>query len=419
MRRTERECLILSQQLLTMTFFLTHLFSCSDMDTPYHLFSHPMLQDQSFLDALALALSPTGVLAAHVGAVTATTSRTIGGVDSSPLDLFTRIWTNSEATKMAAYSESILLGGHRSDHRVHEFRIVFMDEDALAEWHADASSIQVELAKRISSASGGPPQPSLWFLDGTTQQLYQYPSRVQENQYCQTTSPKSPHCTVVRGYDPNVPNLPVSALEFGTSRVANAGRGVFFKRAFAKGTYFTVEEAVHSMLVKPFTSEIMQELLELVPGKWKALDNYMEGYGFPDDFWGLRAHLVDPGITTFANHGCNGTNNVGVATNYTELTATLEDMATMFPQLQYLFDPAGDRSYLSKSSASDVLLQSVQAGDEVLDNYMAFMLEEDWEERMQDLKSICLGQRTGLVVAVEAAGRKSDEPDCSPTGEPM
>ena len=371
-----------------------------------------MLNDQSFLDALASALSPTGVLVAHVGAAT---PRTTGDVDSSPLDPFTSIWANSEAIKMAAYSESILLGGRRSDHRVHEFRIIFTDEDALAEWHADASSIQVDVAKRISSAAGGPPPPSLRFLDGATQQHYQNPSRVQENHYCQTTRQTSPHCTVVRGYDPDVPNLPVSALEFGPSRVANAGRGVFFKHAFAKGTYFTLEEAVHSMLVKPLTTEIMQELLELVPAKWKALDNYMKGYGFPDDFWGLEAHIVDPGITTFVNHGCNGTNNIGVATNYTELTATVEDMDTMFPQFQYLFDPAGDRLYMSKSSASDVLVHSVQAGDEVLDNYMAFSLKKDWENKIQELKSICLGQRTGLVVAVEAAGRKVDEPDSSPT----
>ena len=393
------------------------------MDAPYNLFSHPMLHDQSFLDALVLALSPTGVLVAHVGAVTAATPppiTTTGGVDSYPLERFTSIWADSEATRMEAYSESIFLGGHRSHHRVHEFRIVFMDNDALlAEWYADASSIQVELTKRISSAGGGPPaaQP-LRFLDGATQQIYHYPSRIQENHFCQTTTQKSPHCTVVRGFDPDVPNLPVSALEFGTSRVANAGRGVFFKQAFAKGTYFTIEEAVHSMFVKPMTTQIILELWELIPAKWKSLGNYLDGYGFEHDFWGLEAYIVDPGITTFANHGCNGTNNIGMATNFTELTATVEDMTTLFLPFQYLFDPAGDRSLLWKiSTVQDVLSQSVQAGDEVLDNYIFFSSEKYWEEDIQELKLICLGQRTGLVVAVE--GKTVEPAATSPYRETM
>jgi hypothetical protein len=264
------------------------------------------------------------------------------------------------------------------------------------------------LAKRaVETKSGKSP---FHYMDGAMAMTYQYTNRIKEELYCGQT-PKPASCQI-RGFNPDTYNVPVSALEVRKSLIPNAGRGVFYKESFSKGLYFQIEESVHGMLIMPHATGIIDLMLGYYPNKWSKLENYIDGYGFPADFFGDVSNIVDPGITTFANHGCNGTYNVGDILEVTELTADPEQMPDSLlgsPIETDFYDPFADRNYLTYATGSDKLTMDVKAGDEVLDNYVVHSVEEDWTEHIEGLKASCLFQIAGLVVEYENSKRTKNK----------
>ena len=119
---------------------------------------------------------------------------------------------------------------------------------------------------------------------------------------------------------------------------------------------------------------------------------------------GEPAFLVDPGILTFNNHGCNGTYNVGRQMNVTELTADPKVFRTELredPLGVAFFNPSLDRQHWIESSGFDFLHVSVEPGTEILDNYLAFILEEQWQLGVEQLRAMCTQQELGSVSAYE------------------
>lgn len=109
--------------------------------------------------------------------------------------------------------------------------------------------------------------------------------------------------------------------------------------------------------------------------------------------------FVDSGVLTFANHGCNRTYNVGEKTSVDEFTADLDSLPEEVNGESHtgttIFNPLVDRHVRREWEQS---LRDIAAGEEILDNYLAFTgNNDDWAKDVQDLRNQCSGQATGLV----------------------
>ena len=121
--------------------------------------------------------------------------------------------------------------------------------------------------------------------------------------------------------------------------------------------------------------------------------------------------FVDPGIMTFANHGCNGTYNIGVKLSETEATLDFGDG----PSAVYdgdeekdsnVFNPFQERRFSIEECKNLVALRDIEAGEELLDNYMFYggPNAEFFEENLTELKQVCSGG-AGLVLEYEEQSR--------------
>jgi hypothetical protein len=107
---------------------------------------------------------------------------------------------------------------------------------------------------------------------------------------------------------------------------------------------------------------------------------------------------------TFVNHGCNKTYNTGGESSIDELTSDVD----VFP------DNLNGRSHAQTSTynpvvdrhlrhAADYSLRDIKAGEEILDNYLAFIgNEKDWASDVQHLRDLCSGHTIGTVTEYEA-----------------
>ena len=114
---------------------------------------------------------------------------------------------------------------------------------------------------------------------------------------------------------------------------------------------------------------------------------------------------MDSSILTFANHGCNGTYNIGTETQVNESTAhPNKPIETLNGKIHAgstsIFDPVIDRHLFRSVETSN---KYIMAGDELLDNYMAFIgSEKSWESDLNDLRELCCGHATeGSVTEYE------------------
>lgn len=102
--------------------------------------------------------------------------------------------------------------------------------------------------------------------------------------------------------------------------------------------------------------------------------------------------------------GCNGTYNhlSSVATN-NAYSSEREADPTYFPSEHeretYLFNPVSARHVESDWSYSDSVIRVLHAGEEMLTNYLQFVVQKrDWAETVRSLNALCKGEEVGLVV---------------------
>lgn len=63
------------------------------------------------------------------------------------------------------------------------------------------------------------------------------------------------------------------------------------------------------------------------------------------------------------------------------------------------FNPVVDRHLRYQADHS---LRDIKAGEEVLDNYLAFVgIAEDWKNDVQQMRKVCAGQEVGEVTSYE------------------
>jgi hypothetical protein len=393
--------------------------------------------DVVFAKALGNALTSQGILVAHAGPMDKGRD---AALDLNPKHRRERVAMTRalehlggelkilEAVKIYTQS-SFLRRPRRSPWHVGgwTFMVAFRDYSTLTRWFANQAEVDLQIEKRTvmsttmttTSSAEDADEATFRHFDGATMESYQYPSRIVQDVFCRTNSVL---CAKGHGFDPNVPNAPISSFEVRPSTIKGAGRGVFLKESVQKGTYIAIDHGVHSIYVMPRTSDIVTEMQDQTDSSesvgtrsygdlWNPFLYYMHGYGFESDFFGDDGTVVDSGILTFANHGCNGTYNMGQTLSSHEMSAP-DANGNHQPPLELLqdekhtiYDVFYDRSHWIFESASDVMRVDVASGSELLDNYLPFYV--DWEDGVNDLRSQCQGQTVGLVTAYETAESSS------------
>jgi hypothetical protein len=125
---------------------------------------------------------------------------------------------------------------------------------------------------------------------------------------------------------------------------------------------------------------------------------------------------ADASIITFINHGCDGTYNTGsYRVNVTELTAVLgigaeaNGYGTTKGEAEYderMYNPFLDRFFPGYDcDDSTVTLRDIDAGEELLDNYLDYAGTDrttEWEVLLKTLKLICAGE-AGPVAVIEGS----------------
>ena len=360
-------------------------------------FSDVLYNNTSFVEALSDALTDNGILVAQMGEsyYADDPPPSIGGTDrtSDFVDGLEKMGFES----MKTYDEAN--GGFLG---VWSFLIAFMDDNVKQQFYASEAELQLEIQQRaIPTISGLSP---FRYFDGPTMMSYQFPSRPTETQFCRN-NPTPPMCENGHGFDPERPTAPISSFMVKQSSIPNGGRGLFSTKPIDRGTYIAIEEGVHGILIMPSTHTTIQTMLQHDQSRlWQLFDSYEFGYGFANDYFGGIAFTVDPSIITFTNHGCNGTNNMGVSLPVTELTADPNkppDALAVQPLETSIYNPFIDRNHMLYLISFDTMIKDVEAGTEILDNYLAYLHDGNWKSGLEDYRAQCQNQYEGEVTRYE------------------
>jgi hypothetical protein len=108
-------------------------------------------------------------------------------------------------------------------------------------------------------------------------------------------------------------------------------------------------------------------------------------------------YVVDSGILTFVNHGCNGTFNTGIKSEVNEFNANLDEAIPKEYSFRDsgVYDPAQDRIGHVNQWIS-INFKEIKAGNEVLDNYLSFGGATEYKINTVELRQECSGV-LGLV----------------------
>lgn len=114
---------------------------------------------------------------------------------------------------------------------------------------------------------------------------------------------------------------------------------------------------------------------------------------------------VDSGVMTFANHGCKGTYNIGhpSAVNEMQYLSGRGFSSLGIKDRDEVFSPFWDRHFPDLYTDSTPR-REIQAGEELLDNYLALDGSYDGSrlaDHVEELSLMCSGQLVGLVTEYE------------------
>lgn len=160
------------------------------------------------------------------------------------------------------------------------FVLAMKDGESRANWFMSEAEINLKIKKRAMKTKNA--VFPFYYFDGATMMLYQFSSRVVEETWCRD---KTEECRTGHGFDPEIPNIPRSALEVKPSAIATGGRGVFAAEFIAKGSYILLEECVHGMLIPGTTYHLMDEAATTSTNNmsdfWDVVFlGYVDGYGW-------------------------------------------------------------------------------------------------------------------------------------------
>jgi len=293
------------------------------------------------------------------------------------------------------------------------------------QWYANAAQINLQIQKRGMRTKSG--ESPFRYFDGPTMVSYQLPHRTMEAVFCRRQPTPEACLAGSYNYDPAIPNLPASSFEVKHSGISeNTGLGIFAKVDIPEGAHLSAETKVHAVEFLPSTGYLIENLSK-DDTAGDAIDVfmwYMDRYGYSSQkFVSLNAcgygllfllrwqHelksdclrslsqgdeecFVDSGILTFVNHGCRGSYNMGKKTTFDEFSADPSTVDGTVSGRSHegttTFNPVVDRHLRYMADRS---LRDIKAGEEILDNYLAFVGKpEFWAKDVMNLRALCSGQ---------------------------
>ncbi|GKY96752.1 hypothetical protein MPSEU_000634600 [Mayamaea pseudoterrestris] len=360
-------------------------------------FSDTLYQNKDFVAALYSSLADFGIFVSQIGEDNlfsdAADPFTLGG---SALSKFEQLLKDEGFERMKRYSEA-----HGNFLAPWAFLTVWKDMGTGERWYGPQAQVDYEIRRRILPSTDG--SEPLRFFDGATMMTYQHPSRVNEEVFCRR-NPTPALCEEGHGISPLRQNAPIGTFDVRPSKVPNAGRGVFFKEAVPANTYIAVEQAVNDIIVFPYQKRLLHEVGKASgTALFKPFEFYLGGYGFSSDFFGEAAYSVDASILTFLNHGCNGNFVMGENYSVTEMNADPAKPPDDFEDSPFesaFYNPFVDRNIFLNMNGADTTVRDVEAGEELLDNYLRYLHEDNWRWGVESFRRQCEGQ-AGVITDYE------------------
>eukprot|EP00984_Skeletonema_dohrnii_P005145 scaffold1814_cov156-Skeletonema_dohrnii-CCMP3373.AAC.1 len=133
------------------------------------------------------------------------------------------------------------------------FLVALKSAESRADWYSNEAEVNIRLHQRIGRSE------SLGF-DSPTMMKYQTPPKAVETVFCLDSNAKAEECGI-RGFDPEVVNVPYSDLSVGKSTMGEySGRGIFAKTDIPKGRAIGMEKSWLSYFIYPSAHSIIMEL---------------------------------------------------------------------------------------------------------------------------------------------------------------
>jgi hypothetical protein len=342
------------------------------------------------------------------------------------------------------------------DSATSRFWLATKSRESRASWFGrNQAEAELLIRKRLSKGS----LLSLHSFDAAGMMSQKFPSRNSEDMWCWYNVG---FCGSGHGFDPFVPTTPTSSFQVKHSGVGErAGRGIFAKQSVPKGSTIGMDTCVLGMFVPPATYGLLTSMYfpnstdEYNEAKrvsdllWKPVHGYVYGYGWVDNtyvrtkrdallrrhgvdtiglifcschpsiFQGEPSAGVDASILTYTNHGCDGTYNTGTQLKVTERTAVLGVGPAANGYVaqgaaageEYVYNPYRDRKFPDWGCDDTTrALRDIEAGEELLDNYIVFGGSEsgvEWEEVLIEVKRMCSGGVGAITQYEESEGRSS------------
>jgi hypothetical protein len=401
---TQLPVFVLQPNILTLCHFapLYTVFHHHCYRDPSSLvdFSDVLYNDDDLISAFYNALRKDGILLSQTGNEESIKDAARSLSAHKPLEEFTNQLERVGFKAVKEYSE-----GHVGCMEPWHFIIAFKDMLSKVQWFSNEAELSLKLkTSSVPTVDGKSP---FYFFDAATMMTYQYPSRIIEEVFCRK-DPEPEGCDMGHGYETEIPNIPITSFDVRQSTVEGAGRGVYFKEDFPDHSYLAIDSSSYHMFIPPITNRIVKSMLEHPDygEPFRRFNDYVFAYGFYNEYFGLPAAYVDAEVLTFMNHGCDGTNNVGLeASEASEATVSLTEIPDVLGKSPYrgmdIYQPYMDRHVSMYAGSGDVTLRDVKADEEVLDNYLAYAPLEDWASFVQYLRDQCSSGR-GPVAKYEA-----------------
>lgn len=122
--------------------------------------------------------------------------------------------------------------------------------DTVSRFFDNEAAVNLAIAHRMRATVNG--EPSLRYFDGATMATYQQPSRIVEDIWCVT---KGANCDGKHGFDPFISDIPLGPNNVHMDEAS--GPLLVSKQSIPGETYLNLQESTHSLLVPPFTYELL------------------------------------------------------------------------------------------------------------------------------------------------------------------
>jgi len=371
-----------------------------------------LYKDGLFVESLFRGLSKDGVFVVQLGESSSIDDPSAEmGSDIDKANMMKSL-ENAGFESMHLYDE-----GHSKFDAPWSYLICFKNSQSRASWYKSSTEFDIQLHNRLYRTKSG--KPILHYFDAPTMSSYQMPPKAEETVYCRGVNNREA-CKWEVGMHPDIVNIPASHLEARKSEVAEfAGRGLFAAQDIPSGSCLAMDKSVTNFHVSPSAWSIITRLqtwanqnranFASVENKISTVSTFTTGYGYGTTRMGKTQYTVDPWITTFCNHGCNGTWSYGFGSDeFTEMNVDLDKAPAALFQAVEVWSPVFERHVRQAVGTGDETMRDIKKGEEILCNYLSFVADpDDWKIDVTSLRSQCTGESVGEITRAENNGRIS------------